>query len=75
MARRHGWPLYGNRYCGNTEKKEVHDLDNENVRLSGCQIDEIVNARHAKIFHPDTLTQAHSEGFDNCAYCIGESRK
>jgi hypothetical protein len=59
MSRRFGSPLYGNQFCGNTDKKEVHDLDKED----------------AKRFSPDTLAQAHAEGFDNCAKCIGESRR
>jgi len=70
MARRPRSPLYGNRYCGNTNKKEVHDLDNEKVV---CQIEEIIDAGHARIFTPDRLDQAHKEGYDNCAYCIGGS--
>jgi hypothetical protein len=70
--RRQIWPLLGKRYCGNVIKKEVHDLDNEKPN---CQIDEIIRAGHAKGFSPDTLYQAHTEGFDNCAYCIGGSRR
>ena len=72
MVRRYDSPLYGNKYCGNTNTTEVHDLDNEQTN---CQIDEIIRAGHAKVFHFDTLTQAHSEGYDNCAYCIGGSRR
>jgi hypothetical protein len=75
MARRPGSPLYASRYCGNTNKREVHDLDNENTSPSGCQIDEIITAEHAKAFDPDTLEQAHAEGYDNCAYCIGGSQR
>lgn len=75
MPRRYGSPLYGNRYCGNKKKMEVHDLDNEDKSASGCQIDEIIRAGHAKAFFPDTLAQAHAEGYDNCAYCIGASRR
>ncbi len=75
MARRPGSPLYGKRYCGNTNKMEVHDLDNEDTGKYACQIDEIIAANHAKTFDPDTLEQAHREGYDNCAYCIGGSRR
>ena len=71
--RRYGFPLVANKYCGNTNKKEVHDLDKEDTSESGCQIDEIIDAGHAKTFNPDTLDQAHSEGYDNCAKCIGGS--
>lgn len=68
MTRRSGYPLYNNKFCGNTYTKEVHDLDREKTQ---CQIDEIIAAGHARTFTPDTLEQAHSEGYDNCAYCIG----
>ena len=72
MARRLDPPLDGNRYCGNTNKKEVHDLDNEKIV---CEIDEIIDAGHARIFTPDTLEQANKEGYDDCAYCIGRILK
>jgi hypothetical protein len=60
------------RFLGNTSKKEVHDLSKETTQ---CQIDEIIRARHAVVFSPDTLAQAHPEGYDNCAYCIGGSTR
>jgi len=72
MARRRGYPLYGKRFCGNTNKKEVHDLDKEKIV---CRIEEIIDAGHAITFSPDTLDQAHSKGFDNCHYCIGGSTR
>lgn len=56
-------------YLGNTNKKEVHNLDNQKTN---CQINEIKLA-HRKYFL--TLQQAHSEGFDNCAWCIGNSKR
>ena len=75
MARRQGPPTYGKRYVGNTDKKEVHDLDNEKTGPNECQIDEIITADHARIFSPDTLEQAHKEGYDNGAHCIGRSTR
>ena len=75
MSRRQGFPLYGSRFCGNNHKMEVHDLDNEDKSLSGCQIDEIIASGHTKTFSPDNLEQAHKEGYDNCAKCIGGSRR
>jgi hypothetical protein len=77
MARRNGNPLNGKRYCGNTspDKKEVHDLDNEDTWPSGCQIDEIIRAGHARTFYPDTLSQARSEGYDPCAKCLTGSQR
>jgi len=73
MARRPGPPTNGKRFAGNTNKKEVHDLDNEKTAANQCQIDEIIAAGHAVTFTPDTLAQAHSEGYGNCAHCIGGS--
>ena len=69
--RRERYPTYGNRFVGNTDKNEVHDLDNEQTKSNECQIDEIIKAGHSRIFYPDSLEQAHLEGFDNCAHCIG----
>lgn len=73
--RRQGAPTWGKRYVGNTSKKEVHDLDNEQTGANECQIDEIIRAGHARTFTPDTLEQAHKEGYDNGAYCIGGSER
>lgn len=75
MSRRYAYPPYGKQFCRNTKKMEVHDLDREDASSSGCQINEIIRSRHAKAFMPDTLAQAYSEGFDNCAKCIGGSRR
>jgi hypothetical protein len=73
--RRYGPPTYGKRYVGNTNTKEVHDLDNEQTGTNECQIDEIIAAGHAITFNPDSLAQAHSEGYDNGKYCIGGSTR
>ncbi len=66
MARRLGSPLFGVRYCGDTNTTEVHDLDNE---LAVCQIDEIIQAGHAIAFN--TLDEAHRAA--HCHYCIDGS--
>ena len=60
------------RYLGNTNKMEVHDLHNETRQ---CQVDEIIGAGHAVGFIPDTLDQAHAEGYDNGQYCLGGSTR
>ena len=73
--RRQGSPTNGHRFVGNTDKDEVHDLDNEQIGKNECQINEIIGAGHVKIFNPDTLEQAQKERYDNCAYCIGRSRR
>ena len=75
MARRQGPPTNGKRYVGNTNTTEVHDLDNEKTGANQCQIDEIIAAGHAVTFTPDSLDQAHSEGYDNGAHCIGDSQR
>ena len=64
----------GRRYLGNSSpsKKEVHDLGNEKPQ---CQIGEILRAGHAVGFVPDTLDEAHRNGYDNCAFCIGGSKR
>ena len=63
---------FGLHYLGNTNKKEVHDLRNEKTQ---CQVNEILVSGHGVAFSPDTLAQAHSEGYDNCAYCLGSSTR
>jgi hypothetical protein len=68
MARRNSY-----RYLGNKNTKEVHDLDNEDTRLDGCQIDEIIRAGHAVWFTPDTLGEAHRDGYRDCDKCLPRS--
>ena len=61
------------RFLGNKNKKEVHDQQKEDRRPSACQIDEFLKAGHGVYFRPDTQQQAKSEGYDNCAKCLGGS--
>ncbi len=75
MTRRTGPPTNRKQFVGHTNNMEVHDLDNEQTGANRCQIDEIISAKHAVTFTPDTLVQAHSQGYDNCAYCIGDSQR
>ena len=67
MSRRHGPPLYGSKYCGNTKTTEVHDLDNE---TESCLIEEIVSSGRALSFH--SLKEADKAGYNNCHNCIKE---
>ncbi len=67
MATRVKERLIGKRYLGNDKNKEVHDLYNETTH---CWINKIIEAGHSVVFTPDTLNQAHEEGYDNCAYCM-----
>lgn len=68
--RRYTGRMNGERFLGNTNKKEVHDLDNEKP---ACQIDEIIRAGHEVPFN--SKESAHAAGYDNCAHCIGGSRR
>jgi hypothetical protein len=72
MARRYTGNMNGEQYLANASpsKMEVHDLDNEKT---SCQIDEIIRARHDRPYN--TLAAAHAAGYDNCAYCIGGSKR
>jgi hypothetical protein len=70
MSRRYTGGMNGQRYLGNKNKKEVHDLDNEKTL---CQIDEILKAGNAVPFN--TLDEANRAGYDNCKWCIGGSTR
>lgn len=59
-------------YLGNTSTREVHELRDEQTN---CRIGEIIAAGNAVGFDPDTLEQANVEGYDNCSYCIGGSKR
>ncbi len=73
MARRYTGNMNGEQYLGNTNKKEVHDLDNEKTAANECQIDEIIRAGNDKPF--TSLAAAHAAGYDNCAHCLGGSTR
>lgn len=73
MARRWIGNMNGERYCGNTSKMEVHDLDNEDTAANGCQIDEIIAAGHDRPFN--TLEAARRAVYDDCAKCLGGSTR
>lgn len=68
--RRYEGNMNGERFCANINKKEVHDLDNEK---KNCQIGEIIHAKHDRPY--TVLSTAHNDGYDNCANCIGGSRR
>ena len=72
MARRWKGNMNGEQYLANTSpsKMEVHDLDNEKGQ---CQIDEIIRAGHDKPYN--SLAAANRDGYDNGAYCIGDSKR
>lgn len=73
MARRYSGHMNGEQYLGNTNKKEVYDLDNEKTGGNECQIDEIIRAGNDKPF--TSLSAAHNTSYDNCAHCLGGSRR
>lgn len=59
-------------YLGNKNTTEVHRLAAERAQ---CQISEILSSGNAVKFVPDTIEEAHMNGYDNCAYCIGDSQR
>ncbi len=75
MTRRYTGHMNGERYLANTSpsKREVHDLDNEKTGANQCQIDEIIRAGNEKPYN--SLDAAHRDGYDNCAYCLGNSTR
>ena len=73
MSRRWSGHMRGEQYLGNVAKREVHDLDQEDARPNGCQIDEIIRAGNDRPF--GSLGSAQSVGFDNCAKCLGGSAR
>lgn len=73
MARRYKGHMNGERYLGNVNKMEVHDLDNEKTAPNQCQIDEIIRAGNDRPY--TTLSAAHNAGHDNCKWCIGGSTR
>jgi len=73
MARRYTGRMNGERYLGNINTMEVHDLDNEDTSPNGCQIDEIIRAGHERPY--TSLSAAHAAGYDNCDKCLGGSTR
>ncbi len=70
MARRWTGRMNGEQYLGNSNEKEVHDLDNEKTQ---CQIDEIIEAGHEVPFK--TLQAALNAGYDRGYWCLGSSKR
>ncbi len=55
-------------YLGNSNTKEVHDLLNPK---GNCRTDQISND-HRVYF--ETLARAKAAGYDNCYWCLGNSK-
>ncbi len=56
-------------YLGNTNTKEVHDLGNQQFN---CHINQI-KPEHQRLFASPAA--AHGAGFDNCHWCLGNSKR
>jgi hypothetical protein len=56
-------------YLGNSNTKEVHNLDNEK---SKCNIGDIKAAHRVRF---GSLAEAHRQGYDNCSHCLGQSKR
>ena len=56
----------GERYCGDRDHKQVHDLDHESPE---CHIDDFVEkVSDAVPFR--TLEEAHLHGYQDCPHCF-----
>lgn len=71
--RRYSENMDGERFLGNTNTMEVHDLDNEDDAANGCQIDEIIFTGHDTPF--EHWHEARTAGYDNCAKCLPGSTR
>lgn len=67
MTRRWSKGMAGEKYLGNKDKKEVHDLEKEKPE---CRIDEIIHAEFDIAFR--TIGDAHDQGYSDCPYCMLE---
>ncbi|MCX4243941.1 Ada metal-binding domain-containing protein [Paraliomyxa miuraensis] len=56
-----------NRYLGNKNTKEFHDLNNETI---GCQIAKIKDRVYFS-----SPQQAKQAGYDPCAHCLSGSKR
>lgn len=65
----------GKRFLGDRDKKEVHDLKNEDMTQNGCRVSEFIKSDNAVGFIVDTLEQAHKERYVSCARCINGTAK
>jgi hypothetical protein len=69
-------PVYSrpsmNNFLGNKNSFQVHDLRNEQ---GPCQVKQVLRSRNAVAFFPDTLAQAHREGYDSCGHCLGDTKR
>ena len=54
-------------YMASTRTKKVHDI---NKITPECQTRDEYHFR--KYFSPDTLEQAHKEGYSSCKHCLSK---
>jgi len=57
------------RFLGNSNEMEVHDLEKEKPQ---CHIDKI-KEEHKVWFK--TLKAAEDAGYDHCSWCLGDSER
>ena len=66
--RRYTAYMSGERYLGNSESKEVHDLEKEKQQ---CKIDEIVRSGKEQPFK--SLKDAYAKEYNNCQFCLNST--
>jgi hypothetical protein len=62
--------MAGEKYLGNRDNKEVHDLERETPE---CLIDKIMRADNEIAFR--TIDDAHDQGYKDCPYCMDEDAR
>lgn len=72
MPRRWTGNMSGEQFLANSNpsQMEVHDLDNEQVGASQCQIDAIMQEGHDRPFR--SLYAAQLCGYTPCPSCLGQ---
>lgn len=67
MTRRWSKGMAGEKFLGNKDKKEVHNLETEKPE---CRIEEIIKAEYDIAFR--TIDDAHNQGYSDCPYCMAD---
>lgn len=59
------------RYLANSNKKEIHDLENEKTGENQCQIDEIKPEHREDIYSIEMVKHyIKNKGYNGCKWCM-----
>jgi hypothetical protein len=70
LARRLYAPFFAKRYAGESDRRVLHDLDNEKKE---CRIEEIDSRRNLSMF--EWLSVAIDQGYIGCQFCMPNFEK